>query len=574
MDRFRLFNISAYLLIVMSLLVLVACGGRGAYADEMDAAEGLMETRPDSAMKILDGIDRSNLTKDSDKARYALLKSMALDKNYIDTTTFEVLQPAVDYYLRKGSPDERLRTYYYQGCIYQNAGDYEKSMDAYINGRDLMSETTDTLNMARLLTAQGTLFYKQYKFREFVENSLISASLFGSINEIEYEYRSLGKALGGAINIKNKTLADSIIHRCKRIKKNSSMVKKLLDTRLISYHVTFDTQEDLRIFIDSCKNLNMGEDDYLNIAYAYYKLDEGEKALEYLNKVNPSSYIDIPLKYLTIKAKVLESVKDYENSLIAYRSYVETRERIEKNLMSDSLLFAERRHQMEINSSEALRKKDRVILIWSISAMMLIMLSSFLYFRYRLAKSKRAVAEMETENLTIQKQALEKDKLASELRADNMRLRINELEEEQDELKDMLRRNGLTDSMRRVIKERLTMLNDRLAKDITERAGESGLYDSWIKSIRRDSEKFIQSNQIAFRVSHPGFIKCLEERGLTEYEIGYVCLYALGMLGKEVGEFIKLKGHYNLSTAIRKKLGIAENATALKVYVKNLLDKC
>ena len=36
--------------------------------------------------------------------------SMALDKNYIDTTTFDIIQPAIDYYLSKGNADEKLRT--------------------------------------------------------------------------------------------------------------------------------------------------------------------------------------------------------------------------------------------------------------------------------------------------------------------------------------------------------------------------------------------------------------------------------------------------------------------------------
>lgn len=266
-------------------------------------------------------------------------------------------------------------------------------------------------------------------------------------------------------------------------------------------------------------------------------------------------------------------MKDYENSLNTYKMYMESQQVAQQKLMSDSLLFAERRHEMELKSSESLRKKDHVILIWSIFSMILILASMFFYVRYRHAKSKRTVAELEAEKLAILKDALENNKLAAKLREDNMRLRIKELEDEQTELRDILKRNELTDAMRNVVRERLMMLNARLSKDIIEGAGDSGVYDRWIKSIRSDSQKFMQSNQVAFRVSHPGFIKHLEEHDLTNYEINYVCLYALGMLGKEVGEFTKLKGHYNLSTTIRRKLGIDENATALKVYVKNLLAK-
>lgn len=108
-------------LLVISLIIAVAgCGGSQGISDSLDIAERIIEDRPDSALIVINSIDTSDLKKKSQKARYALLKSMALDKNYVDTTTFDILQPAIDYYLEKGTPDEKLRTYYYQGRIYQN----------------------------------------------------------------------------------------------------------------------------------------------------------------------------------------------------------------------------------------------------------------------------------------------------------------------------------------------------------------------------------------------------------------------------------------------------------------------
>lgn len=68
---------------------------------KMDQADSLMWSRPDSSMALLREIDTLSLNGKEEKARYALLMSMALDKNYIDTTTFSVLQPAIDYYLKR-----------------------------------------------------------------------------------------------------------------------------------------------------------------------------------------------------------------------------------------------------------------------------------------------------------------------------------------------------------------------------------------------------------------------------------------------------------------------------------------
>lgn len=86
----------------------------------LNHVEEVIEAHPDSALTILRGVDKASLGSDREKAQYALLMSMALDKNYIDTTTFDVLQPAIDYYLDNGNPDDRLKTFYYQRRIYQN----------------------------------------------------------------------------------------------------------------------------------------------------------------------------------------------------------------------------------------------------------------------------------------------------------------------------------------------------------------------------------------------------------------------------------------------------------------------
>ena len=111
-------HISALYFCLIIAISLVGCGRGDSRASMlMDRAESLMELRPDSALSTLDSIAPAALAPGEQTARYALLRSMAIDKNYIDTTDFSVLQPAIDYYLTKGTPDQKLRTYYYQTHI-------------------------------------------------------------------------------------------------------------------------------------------------------------------------------------------------------------------------------------------------------------------------------------------------------------------------------------------------------------------------------------------------------------------------------------------------------------------------
>ena len=117
------------------------------------------------------------------------------------------------------------------------------------------------------------------------------------------------------------------------------------------------------------------------------------------------------------------------------------------------------------------------------------------------------------------------------------------------------------------------MLNGLLAKEITNNDAYSKPYDKWIESIHKDKDEFMNTTRLAFKASHPKFIEYLEQHELTESEINYVCLYAVGLRGKEVGEYIQLKRHYHISSDIRKKLGIDEHQTNIGIYIRKLMKQ-
>ncbi len=66
------------LFLLMSALV-TSCGNREAERI-MDSAEDVMWTRPDSALTALESIDTLALKTKSQRARYSLLYTMALDE--------------------------------------------------------------------------------------------------------------------------------------------------------------------------------------------------------------------------------------------------------------------------------------------------------------------------------------------------------------------------------------------------------------------------------------------------------------------------------------------------------------
>lgn len=214
MDKRKI--ISKYRLLYVLVMVLFtgiifSCTENSELEKQFTSAESLMNNHPDSALDVLRKINRPSLSSDKMKAKYALLMSQALDKNYIDTTSLDILQPAIDYYLRKGTADEKLRTYYYQGRIYQNRENNDSAMQSFMRGREYCGQASDTLTMANLLVAQGTILYTTYKFDDFIKVNLEAAELYRESGRSDYEILSLANVLDGSILNGDKNLADSIM---------------------------------------------------------------------------------------------------------------------------------------------------------------------------------------------------------------------------------------------------------------------------------------------------------------------------------------------------------------------------
>ena len=127
------------------------------------------------------------------------------------------------------------------------------------------------------------------------------------------------------------------------------------------------------------------------------------------------------------------------------------------------------------------------------------------------------------------------------------------------------------DEAMELIRQRLAVLDKVLASYISSDDKAWKISEQEIENLMADRESFLISTKVIFKESHPGFIAVLEKKGLTEWEIGYCCLYTLGLKGKDVGDFIKKKRHYIISSEIRKKLGLGEHDTNIGIWLRGLL---
>lgn len=164
---------------LLALLLFSSCRRQ---SDDIDSflhnAESLMNEHPEDALSIIRHIDRRKIYSSASEARYALLYSQALDKNYVDVTSDSLTAVAVNYYDRHGTKHERAMAHYYQGRVFSNAGNFDAAIRSYSLAEDAASGTDDYYLLGLINNAVGNLYYKQYDLDEALKRDQRAATYF------------------------------------------------------------------------------------------------------------------------------------------------------------------------------------------------------------------------------------------------------------------------------------------------------------------------------------------------------------------------------------------------------------
>lgn len=561
------------MLMLLSFACCIASCSNSKQQEVLNRAEALMEAHPDSAFSLLKVIEGSELISRTEQARYALLMSMALDKNYIDTTTFDVLQPAIDYYLKMGTPNEQLRTYYYQGRIYQNNGNKDRALNSFVRGTDLISTCTDSLLIARTLVAQACLYYELYDITSYANNYQAAANIYKRLANKDLEFDCLLNAMNGAILLGNSRRADSLIDVCNKLNPLDIQQCHELQEHLLSYAITFGNKPDIQAQLHlQGDTLDLSTNSLLTRAYAHNRLGNNHQTIQILTHIAASGMPYDTLKYQSILVSTLEAVGDYKAALSAYKNFSNRLDSINALKFGQKAQSIIDRHNIELKAQQDARTKSMVIASCIAGIIVLAIGVVILLLLIRSNRIQRNLAHQRARNAELEKDKLKAERDKKALEAENLAHRVDMLENESTNLKSLLSTpNDLPPEVRTVIKVRIEMLNALLASHITTNNQYEKAYDTWVKQLTDDTEAFMNTNRLAFQASHPRFIQYFQDHNLSINEINYVCLYAIGLRGKEVGDFLKKRSHVNTSSAIRKKLGIDKHETNIGIYVRRLL---
>ena len=289
--------------------------------------------------------------------------------------------------------------------------------------------------------------------------------------------------------------------------------------------------------------------DNLTLAAAYAQAGYYEKARIYLSRYESfqKKLID-DTRYYSILYTVCQHQRNYKEANEAYVRFNELNDSINKIALKESARLTEAQHQLKLDIREARQARIRNFWIAAGSIVVLLLVVGLGYYRLRLSRMQKRLAEQEKEHY---------------------RLQYELLRDEHGSLQQLLANGSRLDAAARdIVRKRLALLNEFFKAHITEDSREP---EKHVAQILSDREAFMQSTREVFAVSHPGFIRHLEQKGLTEWEVGYCCLFALGLNGKEVGRYTHFGNHYKINIHIRRKLWLDSHSTNLNLYITRLL---
>lgn len=504
----------------------------------LSSAELNMNDKPESSLEILESIDKDLLSTRKQKAKYALLYSMALDKNYIDIKTDSIIAPAVKYYACHGSKEDRFLCNYYRARIYENAGDNENALLYAAKAESVDTSRVSTENKCLLYAMKGRVYFDARKLTNSIEAYELAC---------EYSLKA-----GKYRHYANYCLRLADVYIYNHDTANSDKYIKFAE-QFHSYFEVFEIHNYSRLIILSMLWNGIATKDYLDyidnyikeypqydmiqwhiIAKAYLSAGYPEVALTMLG--NYAKYYDVSsnISYYGILSDVLEELGDYERALNIQKIFAE--------LVKEEDV---KRHRSDIEvvedsyRNELIQTRQRHYISYAIGiSILLITLLLYVNIRWKVQRqhTKKNLEELQQEYAAL---------ISLKERMDGT----------YQYLSGQISKQSCADQeLMMVLGQRIKSLAAFLQKPIPDSLSKVA---SQIDDLKKNKNYIVDSIGLLYAVTYPDFISDLRAHGLTSSEIGYCCLYLLGLNIPEAGEVIgKVSSVYNVNSSIRKKIGI------------------
>lgn len=196
-------NLIILMAMMLGVALLPGCGRRpSAERRAMELAESLMDSLPDSALTIMQGVALPADAPEEDRALRALLLSQALDKNYLDVESDTLIAVADSFYRVTSDTRRQMLAAFYHGRVLFNAKDYPRALRLFTEALELATSLSDPFWQGRAAKEISLIYDATYhspealtyakKAYEAFKTSGIQPHLNYALNSLARSYYNVG----------------------------------------------------------------------------------------------------------------------------------------------------------------------------------------------------------------------------------------------------------------------------------------------------------------------------------------------------------------------------------------------
>lgn len=409
------------------------------------------------------------------------------------------------------------------------------AIENYIKAENNVKSSSDYVSIGRLYNAKMNVYKLIYDVEKAIKPAELSAQFYLQAKDTVRHITALNSLSAILLAAKKFESLKETFTQIKSFESSMTVMhKKLYYENLINYKLVInDTlvrnvlREYIVSFTDKQNLIN-----WLIIARAYNELKDHSKALEALNNYKIFNQ-NLEELYYFISSEIYGALQDYENAYEFLRFYYENSSKEDLKILQSDAKFLEERYSSEQHKLK--QKYIIVMLVLSIVLILIIIIFIAIILRNIFIRRANKLLELEEQKIRLS----------------------NEYEKaiiEQNRLRSLISNNKISKDLRKVIEERMIILNSFIASKISGINLDKSMIE--LKKYIDDNENFLQSTMLSFKLTHPKFISFLQNKGLSDWEVGCCCLYCIGLNGSEISNFLDIKYFYKRSSVIRRKLDI------------------
>lgn len=412
--------------LLLALCLFIGCQGYLEGIRTLESVESYIESRPDSALAVLERMDGGHFKTRRNRALFSVLYAHALDKNDINTSDVSVVMPAVEYYGKRGPAEKAMKAWFYLGREQENGKDYTAAIISYTKANEWAAKTDDLSFRGLIASAMAELYEKNYNGEKFFEKMTDAKVLFNEAGDSLRSWIATAVLASACTDYGKWKTADSLYKEFFNHEVWDSSCVSYYLRDYARYHILKPEPNPEKIIelLDKCINeygYELSEYNCGLYALACAKLGNFEKCDE-LFRENGYCMEDCPFAYNIYKEK---------------GEYISALEKLEENFDIDRDLISQNMNQSVSEAqveyfqakSELLdknRKNERVIYVLvSLILLLLLVISVFAAYsmRNRMFQAKERIADLrEISRLNLHKiDSVRRDLDAKEQELDALR---------------------------------------------------------------------------------------------------------------------------------------------------------